>query len=251
VSIGRDGKVQIERGLLKPEDAKRFASSRVAKGEGGEAKERGQHSAALVGRLTAHRTLALQAVLMKRPDVALAGLTHRLLLRTLHIGGGWSDSAVRIDPEAISLKQHAPDLGECKAHAAIEVHREQLLTALPREPQQMLEWLLKQSQTKVVELLAFCVALTVDGVKSQEKADASDPLARAAGLDMSEWWTATAANYFGSIPKARILEVVRDAISAEAAAPLAHLKKSALAKAAEEQLAGTRWLPSVLRDSAA
>ncbi|MGH8236038.1 MAG: ParB/RepB/Spo0J family partition protein [Steroidobacteraceae bacterium] len=251
VSIGHDGRVHIDRGLLKPEDAKRFARARTASDEGEEASGPRQHSAALVRRLTAHRTLALQATLMQRPDVALAGLTHRLLLRTLRMGGGWSDSAVRIDPEDVSLQQHAPDLAECKAQAAIEGQRERLLAGIPRDPQALLEWLLKQPQTSVLELFAFCVALSVDGVKSDERTHASDALARAAGLDMSQWWTPTAENYFGSIPKGRILEIMREAASADVAAPLAQLKKSALAKAAEERLAGTPWLPSVLRTAAA
>ena len=251
VSVGHDGKVHIERGLLKPEDAKRFARSRTAEEEGDEADRPRQHSAALVRRLTAHRTLALQATLMHRPEVALAGLTHRLVLRTLFTHAGWSDSAVQIDPQPVSLDQYAPGLEECKAHAAIEAQRERLRAELPQEPQALFEWLLNRPQAKILELLAFCVALTVDGVKSQEHAHPSDALARAAGLDMCEWWTPTAQNYFASIPRARILEVVSEAVSADAAAPLAQLKKSVLAKAAEERLTGTRWLPGVLRTVAA
>lgn len=251
VSVGHDGKVHIERGLLKPEDAKRFARARGTSDGNSETNGPRQHSAALVRRLTAHRTLALQATLMQRPEVALVALTHRLVLRTLHVGAGWSDSAVRIDPEPVSLQQHAPDIGESKAHAAVEAQRQRLRAGTPQDSQALIDWLLNQPQEAVLELLAFCVALTVDGVKSQEPVDASDVLARAAGLDMSEWWTPTAENYFGSIPKARILEVVSETVSADAAAPLAQLKKSACAKAAEEQVAGMRWLPSVLRTTAA
>jgi ParB family chromosome partitioning protein len=250
VSIGHDGKVHIERGLLKPEDAKRFARARGPNDESAETSGPRQHSAALVRRLTAHRTLALQATLMQRPDVALVAITHRLVLRTLFVGAGCGDSALRINPDVASLQQHAPDIGKSKAQAAVEAQRERLRAGMPQDSQALIDWLLKQPQAAVLELLAFCVAFTVDGVKSQEQADASDVLARAAGLDMSEWWTPTAENYFGSIPKARILEVVSEAVSADAAAPLAQLK-SACAKAAEEQLAGMRWLPSVLRTPAA
>ncbi len=150
----------------------------------------------------------------------------------------------------MSLQQHASDLGDCKAHVAIEAQRERLASIVPQGAESLFEWLLKQPQPVVMELLAFCVALTVDAVTSDEKPDVSNALARAAGLDMSEWWTPTAENYFGSIPKGRILKVVSEVVSADAAAPLAQLKKSVLAKAAEERLAGTRWLPSVLRTAA-
>ena len=82
-----------------------------------------------------------------------------------------------------------------------------------------------------------------------ETRGAIDELARAAGLDMREWWTPTARSYFGSVPRTRVLEVVTEAVSAEAAAPLAKLKKSALVQAAEEKVAGTGWLPAMLRNA--
>src|SRR5262249_22153048 len=159
--------------LLKPEDAKRFARSRTSEDGAAEAEGPRQHSAALVRRLTAHRTLALRATLMQRPDIAVVALTHRLVLRTLLTGGYWTDSAVRIDPDTVELEQHAPDLRESKAHAAIEAQRERLLQGLPQDPSALIEWLLQQPQAKVVELLAFCVALTVDAVTSEERSHSS------------------------------------------------------------------------------
>jgi ParB family chromosome partitioning protein len=67
---------------------------------------------------------------------------------------------------------------------------------------------------------------------------------------MREWWSATAANYFASVPKSRVLEIVRETVSAEAAATLTKLKKEALTKAAEAKVAGTGWLPALLRNAA-
>lgn len=247
VSIGHDGKLRIERGLLKPEDAKRVARAQKAQEHEVSEDTPRTHSAALVRRLTAHRTLALQAMLVQRPDVALAALTHRLALRTFFGYGSSRDSALQIDGRDTPLQQHAPDLAGSKAHAALEGRRETLRGTLPKDPDALLAWLLKRTHAEVLELLAFCVAVTVDGVQSDEGPGASVPLARAAGLDMREWWTPTAENYLGSIPKARILAVVTEAVSAEVAAPLAQLKKAPLAKSAEQRLAGTGWLPTVLR----
>ncbi len=99
----------------------------------------------------------------------------------------------------------------------------------------------------MLALLAFCVAQSVDGVSDSETRGAVDELARAAALDMREWWSATASSYFGSVPRARVLEAVTDAVSAEAAASVAKLKKAALVEAAEQTVAGTGWLPAVLR----
>jgi ParB family chromosome partitioning protein len=64
---------------------------------------------------------------------------------------------------------------------------------------------------------------------------------------MREWWTPSVENYLGSVPKARVLAVVTEAVSTQAAVPLAKLKKAAITKAAEHQLAGTGWLPNILR----
>ena len=45
----------------------------------------------------------------------------------------------------------------------------------------------------------------------------------------------------------RQLQPGEEAVSGHAAAPLAKLKKAAITKAAEQQLVGTGWLPTILR----
>ncbi len=62
-----------------------------------------------------------------------------------------------------------------------------------------------------------------------------------------KWWEATAATYFGSVPKARIIAVVSEAAGPDAAAPLPLLKKNDAAQVAEQRIAGKGWLPSVFR----
>ncbi|MDH8206524.1 hypothetical protein QIG19_27600, partial [Klebsiella pneumoniae] len=47
--------------------------------------------------------------------------------------------------------------------------------------------------------------------------------------------------------KARILEAVREAVGAKAADRIADMKKPDMAKAAEQLLASTDWLPSLMR----
>ena len=58
---------------------------------------------------------------------------------------------------------------------------------------------------------------------------------------------AEAASYFGRVSKERIIEAVREGVSAEAAGNIAGMKKQAMAEAAEQRLAGTGWLPQLLR----
>jgi ParB family chromosome partitioning protein len=60
-------------------------------------------------------------------------------------------------------------------------------------------------------------------------------------------WSATIDNYLGRVPKARILEAVREAKGEASAQLLDHLKKPDMAKEAERLLAGSGWLPEPLR----
>jgi ParB family chromosome partitioning protein len=49
------------------------------------------------------------------------------------------------------------------------------------------------------------------------------------------------------VSKARILDVVTEAVDANAASPLAALKKADAANGAEQTVAATGWLPACLR----
>jgi ParB family chromosome partitioning protein len=250
LSIDREGKLRIEQGLLKPEDKARFA--RAAKAAQRIATSKGPriHSAVLARRLAAHRTLGVQVALCEQPTVALVAITHRLALSTFYGLLYGSGSAIRVKPEAADVRSYGQDVEKSKALTSLAEHREELQRELPPDADHLMPWLLKQPEAGVLKVLACCVALTADGVHADDSPHAIDALARAAQLDMRQWWSATADSYFGSVSKARILEVVREAISPDVATALSDLKKSALAKAAEERLAGKGWLPSSLRVNA-
>ena len=139
----------------------------------------------------------------------------------------------------------------CQAAAALAAHRKSWKERLPDDPDSLLPWLRGQSGGDLLAILAYCVAVTVDGVESREGPSPLDALAEATQLDMRRYWKATAESYFGSVSKARILEVVREAVSPEVASAISDLKKGALVKAAEERVAGKGWLPLTLRVNAA
>jgi ParB family transcriptional regulator, chromosome partitioning protein len=76
----------------------------------------------------------------------------------------------------------------------------------------------------------------------------ADTLARAVNLDMAAaGWSPTVDNYLGRVPKARILEAVREAKGEASAQLIDHLKKPEMAKEAERLLGGAGWLPEPLR----
>lgn len=250
VSIGEDGKVHIERNVLKPEDASRFAQAEKTHQRAARQAEPRAHSAALVRRLTAQRTLALQATLVDRPDVAVVALTHRLLLKAFPIYGSGRDSVVGIGLQNAQIGPHTEEIAGCLAQEVLRTRYTRIEAQLPREPEQLFTWLLEQPQAELLSMLACCVALTVNAVQADERPSAADEIARAAGLDMRAWWTPTAESYLSHISRAQILDIIREAVSPEIAGTLSKLKKAPLAEAAERRLAGTGWLPKLLKTGA-
>lgn len=244
VYIDGDGTLQVERGLLQPNDAAKLQRATPTARTSKPASPNG-HSASLVLRLTAQRTLALQATLAARPDLALVALTHRLALRIFY--SELSTGGVNISGSVIELSKDVPELAGSKAQRVLEDRREQLCAVLPSDENALFAALSALPQSQLLDVLAYCVARCVSDLSSDEQARPAALLTQAARLDMREWWTPTADGYLNFIPKERILDIVREAISPEAAVPLKHLKKEPLAKAAADKLSGTGWLPQVLK----
>src|SRR5882672_3542153 len=105
-----------------------------------------------------------------------------------------------------------------------------------------------------VNLLAHCASLTVNGLRnpvSNSREQEALRLSAVIGLDMTGYWQATSASYFGRVSKERILEAVREASGDDAVRRIAGMKKQAMASAAEEMLAEKGWFPPLLRTPAA
>ena len=123
---------------------------------------------------------------------------------------------------------------------------------LPGNPDELFEWCLKQDEETLRRILAFCVAQTVNGVRTKADRPDSERLANAAHLaealklDMTAWFTPTAANYFGSVSKPVILGALRE-VKGDIAPAWNGLKRAELAVLAERQLSGSGWLPEPLR----
>lgn len=101
-------------------------------------------------------------------------------------------------------------------------------------------------------LLAHCASLTLNAVQTPHASETgarihADQVAEAVRLDMRAHWQPTVKGYFGRISKERILDAVREGVSAAAAENLTKLKKGALAEAAEQRLQDRGWLPPLLR----
>ncbi len=111
----------------------------------------------------------------------------------------------------------------------------------------------EQTQEKLLELLAYCVSRTVDGVEFKNDNDPqrlqrADAVARALGCDMTKWFTPTASNFYSRVSKARIADALAEAGKPVDADGLKQ-KKVDLASQAEASTTGTGWLPEPVRVS--
>ena len=255
VTIEHGGTLNVYRGLVKAED--RSQAKRIASGTGGSsgkasdgaADDRPALSEALHRKLTAHRTKALQVLVSDNAHVALASVVHALAQQLVIEHGYRMSSALSIrgDDSTHALQQFADDMKGSLVDGVLQCRLDNWRARLPCDADRLLPWLIGQDQDTLLDLLALCAALSINTVQAETEGHPGDAIAAAVGLDMADWWTPTATSYLQQVPKARIVEAVSEAVSVEAAAGLAKLKKGEAVAKAEALLAGTRWLPEALR----
>jgi ParB family chromosome partitioning protein len=247
VTLDDSGNVVVKRDLIRPADKAKMVKQgdEATVGVGGR-RVRPVHSDRLTHVLTSHRTVALQAELMDRPDIALVVLTHTLISRLLKPYGNHGLVA-KLTTTQPSL---AEETKETAADVAFTARRQKIIERLPSDEEDgdWLAWLHLQPQSVVLELMAFCVACSLDTTQTREGNCAGfTQLAQSLNLDMGKWWKASAADYFNHVSKERAMAVVAQGVSAEAAVPLEKMKKAAAAEAAERALSSSSWLPEALR----
>jgi ParB family chromosome partitioning protein len=261
VSLDRDGGVRIERGFVRAGDWKARTASdddatADAGGETGKADGSKPLSEKFVAELTAYRTAGLRNALAEHSATALTAVVHALAAATFYRCGDRL-TCLEIVPRSAPLPVHASGIDECPAMTAITERHAAWERRLPEDSAGLWEFVARLDMAGQVELLAHCASLTVNTIqlpKQQTGAAASahaDVLAQTLGLDMTTTWSPTVDSYFGRVSKERILEAVSEAVSKEAATNIAGLKKQAMAEAAAQRLAGTGWLPQLLRTGTA
>ena len=205
----------------------------------------------LVTELTAHRTLALRNALANDPDVAFLAALHVLCLKLFYRFG--LDSCLEIEPKSAMFGTQAPGLADTVSAKAIDARHAAWAAQLPKEAGTLWDALVAVDHDSRQGLFAHCVALTVnatsDTYNRRPKAIAhADRLAQAVGLDMAAvGWRPTVENYLSRVTKGRIVEAVREAKGDTAAEHIRLLKKAEMAKAADDLLVGTGWVPEPLR----
>jgi ParB family transcriptional regulator, chromosome partitioning protein len=229
-TIDYNGHIVITRGLVRPEDVKGGATAKP--------KDPGALPKSLGRALRAQHSAALSAEVAARPEVALASIVHALACDAF-LPGENSGNCLRI-----SSSPGMPEDDSSQACRVLEQARTLWANRLPSTGEELWDWCTAQQQSTLLELLAFCTALSVNTVTFEDRY-----LAKAVALDMRNWFTPTATNYFGNVSKTQIIEALTEA-KGTAAPAWGKAKKGELAAIAERELNGSGWLPAMLRTAA-
>lgn len=204
----------------------------------------------VVAELTAHRSAALRDALAQNVDLAQVALVHALVSRVFAVGAAATCLDIRWGSRALS--QFGEGIDDSPAGLAIAERHGLWARQMPSRTEDFWDFVVGLDGDSRASLLAHCVSLTLDGVKSWERRPWTvmahvETLATALDLDMREYWKPTAVRYLDRVTKAQVVAAVTDGVSAEAAGRLAGLKKPEMVAAAEPLLVEAGWLPAILR----
>ena len=281
ITLAADGSLRIERGYVRPEDEAQPepVTPDVEDGEADGSEETGTDedagdtpisgstmtpfrpspepedkapalSAALLAELEAHRTAGLQAAIAGQPELALRVMLHGLATDAFYQRYGETVAGFHSYPPA--LASACPGISDSPARQAMAAAEDAWRTRLPQEHGALWSWLEDQDAAALLGLLAVCVARTANArgqtwTTPEGSACVAAQVATAAGLDMRQCWTATKESYLGRVPKALILDAVREGAGASVAGRIASAKKEVMVADAAQLLDGKGWLPAMLR----
>ena len=248
----QSGTVQVLRGYMTADAAKAATKASARTGlnaTGAAAPVAEEFSERLLVDLTSHRTAALQAALCGNPQVALVALAARMAVQVFS-GHGAPSSPVGVSVKTCrsALERDGTNFATSAAAKLLDAETAKWKSLLPQDSAEWLGFLFDQPQEVMLSLLAYCTAQSVDVVQRRSGANSQSVLiAQALSLDMNDYWSAGAENFFSHVSKAKIVEVVTEVAGAGAAKDLAKMKKPEAVLAAVAALVDQRWLPTPLR----
>ncbi len=233
ISLDADGAVNIARGLVRE-------SAPQPHGETKAKRPRGGYPDSVLRDLAAHRTAALREVLAGSPAIAHLALLEALVSMSFHVGRA---GCLGVTAQETRFEHLSESVGEGEAAKAFFARRQKWAAKIP-EPDALWSWLQALDRKGREELMALCVAMTVNALHGSIQ-DAA-PLADLLALDMRVWWKPT-PTLLARLSKADILAAVTQAVSPNAARKLSGLKKPVMAEQAAKLLCEAGWLPESLR----
>ncbi|MGH9721504.1 MAG: ParB/RepB/Spo0J family partition protein [Bryobacteraceae bacterium] len=242
LELQHDGKLDIMPGYVKPEDVKTLKAQAKADSKDGKPKPaaKASLSQSLEADLAAHRTAAVSALLLDDPGISLSAIVHSLGMRVFYSNP--FGRSLEFDFTGPRYPQDFRKSGDARGIEAVEKSRETWKKRLPGKQDQFWQWCRDADQKTLLSLLAFFAALSGNN---------ADKLAGELSLDMEDFFTPTAVNFFSRIGKPEIVKAIKEATGKGVAPATEKLKRSELALFAERAVKGTGWLPKILRSDKA
>ncbi|KNY20344.1 ParB N-terminal domain-containing protein [Methylobacterium sp. ARG-1] len=229
VTLGRDGKISVEDYVVRPEDTPAKVASDAPAVEP-EPEDKGL-SAALIDRLAEQATVAVQAALPSSPRAALAILLAGTLSESRGAG-----------PVHITLG----GLGGAQAQLHQEGRYDQVLAGLLTKSVDELLDVVAAVAGRAVSLRHYDHSAPADRPAAMALMGAIDPAAMTEALGKAFDGEA----FFKAIPKAAILDIVREVLGEDAARRVRNNSKGDLVRLAVVSVLPTGWLPAEIRHPA-
>nr|ULG18988.1 chromosome partitioning protein ParB [Serratia proteamaculans] len=242
------GEVCIQRGVMvrQHDDAQTEAETTVTTYEQ-PPEPADEISLPLLTKMSAERTLAVQAALMQQREKAVSLLTWTLCLNVFSSCAYSKPAKISLTCEHYSLTANAPEGKSGPAYTALMQEKDRLSALLPEGWARDFTTFFTLNGETLLSLLGFCVACSIDGTQTREYGRTSksplDKLEMALGFDLRDWWQPGSDNFFSHMKKPQIVAALNEAGLTGAASDAEKMKKGDAAELAETMMARTRWVP--------
>ena len=217
VSIGQDGTPFIDKGLVKPEHRKALAKllgTDTASGEPAPAKPKNALPQSLLRELADYRLQIAQVEMARHPEIALDLLTFTAASRLLADHDVPDGPAVEFTRTRIKLRDAGESTVATGELAKIEQALETGWLKKPSEAERFEAFRLLPQAAKL-ELLAYCVALTLRPVlapASGEETSAYDAALSLTEANVAAYWRPAKATYLSRVNRQQLLLLARDTL---------------------------------------
>ncbi|NCN86083.1 MAG: ParB/RepB/Spo0J family partition protein [Sphingomonadales bacterium] len=232
IFLGYDG--QLEAHAI---DLRRASAGNVSK------MPKADYSAKLTTSLIKIKTLAVREAVATDPELAFDLLLQTLLVQLVHDGDSYA-LPLSIKPDARAVEVDEPLMAQSQIRSVKEISAEDIAALSDDDSLSAIRALDKDVKQR---LFACLVASQIDanGCYGANGIGQMDEIALAAQIDMKAKWQPP-VGFFESVSKPTLLKILREQCGDSVADNCASMKKTDLALAMADRLAGKDWLPPAL-----
>ncbi|QZN95434.1 hypothetical protein [Symbiopectobacterium purcellii] len=198
---------------------------------------------------TCERTLAVAAELTKKSQTALALMVHRLAIKTFGKIQYNSPISGALEVKLNYMMRDAPGSENSIAVTALNESRAKWESLLPAGWETDFTLMTCFSTEQLLDLQAFCVAVSLDGsIYQYNKEHESNlmQLENAMHFDIHSYWKPQADNFWKRLKKDSMLDQLSQAGVVIKAEEFLALKKGDAAKRAEDLISNIQWVPEFM-----